>query len=49
MWLVIGFIRVVKGVSILKLVGDIAKYLARGSKMLKHLERKPVGIRMLHF
>ena len=28
---------------------DFAKDLARGSDMLEHLERKPMGMRMLHF
>ena len=49
MQLVVGLIRVVKGASIFKLVRYIAKDLARGLKMLKCLERKLVGMRMLHF
>ena len=42
----VSLIRVVKGVSILKLVRDVGKDLSKGSEMLEHLERKPVGMRM---
>ena len=47
--LVIGIVRVMKGVSILKLVGDIANDLARWLEMLECLMRKLLGMKMLYF
>ena len=48
MRLVLWIIKVVKGASILKLVRDVGNDLAKGLKMLKHLKRKLVGLRIWH-